>query len=889
MTLFFQLDDALHAQLKNQQLVLTPNRRMALHIRAASNKRQTTAAWPVPKLFAIDDWIQAHWQQLQDRGSTRTAWFLSAQQEQALWQDIIGNDNNMQQTLLPVRQLAKQAASSYRLLQRWQLSAHSLSDKKSADASPAALALQRWIAQFQQRCKQLNTISSSDIASELLHAWRDELLPREADMVLCGFHDIPPLYDALVKTAAINLTAINPVTGTAAQQQHIALPDSSTEITAFAQWARDILRTHPDGDLQIALVVPDLASKRPQVERQLMQVLESHYALPAFAASATPINFSAGVPLASTPLIFSALELLALLQYQWPLQRLLYLLHSPFWGHWPDDLQTRTAAEKIWRAQHAFDLTQTQAIALLRHDAATTPLADRLQQLALQKSTTHCAPSQWRMIFAKTLSDLDWPGERRLNSLEYQQAEHWQQCLQELASLDAVINPCDLNTALQWLRDICAAHNFQAQSQASPIQVLGVLEASGLHFTHLWLSGMSRNAWPPAPAPDPLLPLPLQRQHNMPHASSEREYAYASHVSALFANCTQHLVCSHAEREGDCEQNVSALWSHLPSFSAEKYLPNNIALDVPALENVDISHAPAVGAHENIRGGFSILRTHIINPFNAFAKYRLGVDVADEPTLGVTAIERGNLVHTVLEHFWRHTMSSQALHAMDSDTQYTLLNTLTDSAIAKILQKKSALQQALALEKIRLLRLLDAWLAKERTRAAFTVTGLEEKIDQTLAGLNLQLRIDRIDQLENGHYVLMDYKTGATALKRTDWVNTDENDPPLEPQLPLYAAFYAQTDGIVWAQIHTKKMAFTGFGNNEDIPGLFTKKDNWQQSAADWRTQQLNWKKSLERVAADFMQGNTSVTLGGSPERAWLALNRIPEAEDIVFDDESST
>ncbi len=68
-----------------------------------------------------------------------------------------------------------------------------------------------------------------------------------------------------------------------------------------------------------------------------------------------------------------------------------------------------------------------------------------------------------------------------------------------------------------------ATKPFQAQSPAANVQILGILEAGGLLFDALWISGLDDSNWPAQPKPNPFIPKRLQRELKMPHASAERE------------------------------------------------------------------------------------------------------------------------------------------------------------------------------------------------------------------------------------------------------------------------------------------------------------------------------------------------------------------------------
>ena len=76
---------------------------------------------------------------------------------------------------------------------------------------------------------------------------------------------------------------------------------------------------------------------------------------------------------------------------------------------------------------------------------------------------------------------------------------------------------------------------FQPEAPPARIEMLGVLEASGLEFDALWLAGMSAERWPPRVAPNPLLPLAWQRARGVPRADAAHALAFAQAATAAFA------------------------------------------------------------------------------------------------------------------------------------------------------------------------------------------------------------------------------------------------------------------------------------------------------------------------------------------------------------------
>src|SRR5439155_904003 len=69
-------------------------------------------------------------------------------------------------------------------------------------------------------------------------------------------------------------------------------------------------------------------------------------------------------------------------------------------------------------------------------------------------------------------------------------------------------------------------------------------------------------------------------------------------------------------------------------------------------------------------------------------------------------------------------------------------------------------------EAVRVATVLDAWLAVERARPAFSVSGVEAKTVLRLSGITLDVRLDRVDALADGGWAIVDYKAGHAASSR---------------------------------------------------------------------------------------------------------------------------
>ena len=148
----------------------------------------------------------------------------------------------------------------------------------------------------------------------------------------------------------------------------------------------------------------------------------------------------------------------------------------------------------------------------------------------------------------------------------------------------------------------------------------------------------------------------------------------------------------------------------------------------------------------------------------------------------------------------------------------------------------------------------------EKTRPYFRVLARETECHLTIAQLPIKIRLDRIDQLNDGSLFLMDYKTGLNSIN--GWFQERLTDP----QLPLYAAFQDHSQqsftGMCFAEIRQGEMKFKGVVHEDHIyaqnnfSGLIPiNRIKATDDIYSWNALIDTWKKSLEKLANDFCNG----------------------------------
>lgn len=158
----------------------------------------------------------------------------------------------------------------------------------------------------------------------------------------------------------------------------------------------------------------------------------------------------------------------------------------------------------------------------------------------------------------------------------------------------------------------------------------------------------------------------------------------------------------------------------------------------------------------------------------------------------------------------------------------------------------------ITLQKERLLQLLLKWLNFELERGPFTVQGNEERVRIQVGPLTLKLRMDRVDELPDGGFVLVDYKTGLSAHPSA-WAT----DRPDEPQLPLYTLLTNSEDlrGVAFGRVRAgDSMQWLGYASD---PGILPDEGS---RLVDIATVTDEWRTVLTQLAQDFYDGKSLVS-----------------------------
>jgi ATP-dependent helicase/nuclease subunit B len=868
----------LEAMIEAGYTLLTPNRRLAVHMLAAWEKwqrEQGRTAWLAPRIVSLEAWLDERWQSFSREWPLAVAnkQKLSKGQAHQLWCRCI-RASDAGDGLLHVDGAAKDAASAYQHLLLWQVDLEDRNIRGQFHFGEDSAAFLQWRVSFEEFCTAQGVVTAEQrvelLATTEKNIGMERIIPLE-------FDEIAPLHQQLFERSDIEVHThvVSPIVS---RSQALACSTTEAEYYTAAHWARQRLAETGGENARIGILVPDLGVQRAQIQRIFSEVFEPAILAIASEQSDAPFNFSAGIPLSQSPPVAMAQKLLRLVARTVPLDTAIEILTTGYSCHNKDDFEQRVTliATLFDRMQDPIETTSFRLLALAADSDSPGNgicFAANLETAWLDlRRKQRLSPGEWAQYFWDVLVQLGWPGRDIPAEQEQGPIYKFIQTLEDGARWGLNGDKLDLESALTLLQYQLEETLYQDRSGEAQVQILGRLEGAGLRFTHLWLCGMGMEQWPGSATPNPFIPYSLQSQFNLPHSTPAREFEFCKRLTRRYQESAESVVFSYASSADGVQQQLSSLALAVEAVDATKLLGmtepelyhrywGEMRSEVSCIECEEVE-APLAPVPERLRGGAGLLEDQSNCGFRAFARHRLHARALNQVSPGLNALERGNLIHQALFHLWGQINGSVELGEKSTLELLELRSEAASSALDQLpsWRRRQLGAVTLDIENNRLGILLERWLEFERSRTAFTVHAREHPQSLLLNGISFEFRIDRIDSLESGQQIILDYKTGACSLK--DW----QGERPTKPQMPLYAlANQDSAIAIAYARVQIDRSSLLGVGEIDDalvVPGIegVQVEDGANEAGASlWSTQLDAWQEKLSSLLSSYLAGKALI------------------------------
>ena len=945
-------------------------------------------AWVAPEIRTWKTFVEEAWQ----ARATDSRMVLTTAQEQSLWEQILVTSPTTSDWLDgPRHRIARLAREAHELLCAY--SPRCLDRTARSVWLQDAEVFSEWLTQFDACCRRDRLISAARLPLELISLLRTEAVvvpaagPVEGAitgpidrpaLMLVGFDRLAPVQQELLECwghwqiedgehSAARVTLHEEPSSHAQFHQY---PDTPSELAACVEWCS--ARLAANHKAKILILSQNIGQQRGAIERAFRSQLTAgssqitdgssppaaENSQPTTESGAVAVEFSLGVPLSRVPLAQGALLLL-----RWLTRPLLE--HELDWlfstGQTAADTSEAAALQRRMRAlrraqKERVEWPLDEFITEIKHrdtpftldhgellEGWTTRMSAAATRLADAGGTNSRAtkpPMEWAALVSELLETENHWGYRALSSAEHQTIERFNEALDVCASLGfSGLRMTWEQFHFQLLHTLDEIL-FSLESRDAPILIVGPAESAGLDADGIWFLGADDAQWPAPGTLHPLLPTFVQREAGMPHATTQSDWEMARSVTVRLLASAPEVHFSTVQLRGEVETTPSRLIQQLagqplPLDDSRPQQPESLLETVKDFAEIPYSLA-------SVKGGAQVLTLQSLCPFRAFAATRLMAQNWNPAQVGLTPSQRGQLLHEAMRAVWAGR-DEGALSTLD-DLRALVTSQSVESFLAPLVDRllsrnfpphlRSHLPaRHLAIERDRLIRLITQWLQYESRRAPFEVVAIESKAKARIANLEIDIRLDRMDRLNDGSLLVIDYKTGMVSPK--DW----ELPRPADVQLPLYGGFgltsggfgltsldkkddgeekdvsdtgeargkansFGQRDqadegqgpknelaGVLFAQIRPGTVEFSGkvfdaaqvLGSSMSRGSSLAKNQLTLNDLEDWRD-------AIEQLAHEFVRGRAVVDPQQPPktcERCGLqVLCRISEAESMDADEE---
>ena len=507
--------------LREGGLVVTASDRAARSLATSfhrARRAEGLTAWPAPNILDWKSFARTAW----EKRGTDGRLLLNPAQEQALWVKSPAAGPLTWPRCSKARDIGLRPW-------RWRLTSCSAPMRRSSCGQTARDAWQQdaatfsgWLEDFDETCRAGNLISPSRLPHELIPLLKADPAQRPP-LLLAGFDRILPVQRSLFDAWGEWREAAQ---GEPASEVHFhAAADAQAELAACAIWCSRRLAADPSARL---LVVAQAAStRRGEIERAFL----AHYASAAVPLSSSRWEFLS----ASVGLARAAYLVLRWLDGPLDEHELDWLLST---GHAADSSSGICRASLLYASlapsqsgTNRMDPGSLSGPAIRARSFCHLP-GWSASHKAQRRLAEFCAPPAKPARLGRARSPTAWtsstlPSAHKLTSAEYQALRRWQQAVESCGSLGFdgrrdQLEGVSLSAGPHTGRDaLCSRVARRAHPDRRSCRV------GRPHRRRYLVPGRDEDAWPASGATHPLLPIEIQREAGMPHATPQLDWELA--------------------------------------------------------------------------------------------------------------------------------------------------------------------------------------------------------------------------------------------------------------------------------------------------------------------------------------------------------------------------
>ncbi len=803
---------------------------------------------------------------------------LNGIEEKLLWESCIKRDKKSFFDLSNIENLSETAIQANRLIDQFNIGENTL---KSEERSEEHAFFNAWRLIFKKYCSDKNVTTFNNFLKITEEHIRNGDISIEHPLHFVDFEFITPIEESFIEACKtqVEVEFFKPSQITPYIESHVFLNEEH-ECMQIVAWCK----TQIENNKKILIVTPQLDQIIDRFSSMLDKTFHPETFTPSLSQEKRIYRFSLNTPLFHLSVVYLNLKLIELAaRGTSKVNEIKNILSHNGWSDRDELCKRYRLINYLGRKRKGNisikDLIEMSELIEGLNDEIPY-LKTHLKQIyaSHQEWRTKRTPAKWIKAFDQYLKNIQSCLLIPKDTFEESIYEAWNKTNETISSLDNLMGEISIQEMIDILEYYLKKTTYQHQHQGSfKIDITGFHESVYENYDATWIMNLNEHHWPIPHQYNPFIPIKIQHERHI--NTHEKRHLNASQILGKFIHTSPFVTLSYAKKMGEEEAFPSStLYSIVSSKLLEdtnfKYIKNQYNHDV--IEYIEDSTSNSIKVQKTVKSGIKLLEAQSICPAWAFYEFRLGAkQIEEEVEENLTSRLRGNLFHKTLEQFWNEYKSSSLVSTLNESELSNKIQEITHKNIS--IEKKNnprILSEFFDIEEIRLISYLKNWVNHELKRGDFEVKETEKNIAIHLGCLNFNIKIDRIDEV-NQHNIVIDYKSGTTKTLNEWFLNAYG-----ELQMPFYALFASNKpiDAIAIGVINTSKPQWIGIGRDKTL--LQGIKDFSASQYKSWNDLIEFWKYRIDDAIKSYESGNAATKFVREKDLAYCQVKpilRLPE------------
>jgi probable DNA repair protein len=803
---------------------------------------------------------------------------LNGIEEKLLWESSIKQHKKSFFNLSNIENLSETAIQANRLIDQFNIGENTL---KSEERSEEHTFFNAWRLVFKKYCSDKNVITFTDLLKITDGHIRNKDISIEHPLHFVNFEFTTPIEESFIEACKtqVEIEFFKASQITPYIESRVFLNEEH-ECIQIVEWCK----TQIENDKKILIVTPQLDQIIDRLTSMLDKTFHPETFTPRLSQEKRIYQFSLNIPLFHISMVYLNLKLIELAaRGTSKINELKNILSHRGWSDKNELCHRYKLINHLERKRRGNisikDLIEMSELIDGLNDEIPY-LKSHLNQIYASHEEWRAKknPSEWIKAFDIYLKNIQSSLLVPKDAFEESIYEAWNKTNETVASLDNLMGEISIQEMLDILQYYLKKTTHQHKHQGNfKIDILGFHESTYENYDATWIMNLNEHHWPTPYQYNPFIPIKIQ--HDRDISTHEKRYLNASKILDKFIHTSPFVTLSYAKKIGEEEIFPSPtihnfVSSKLLEDTNFKYKKNQ--LNHNTIEYIEDNTSNVIDAQKTVKSGIKLLEAQSICPAWAFYEFRLGAKkIEDEDEENLTTRLRGNLFHKTLEQFWTENRSSSRVSALNEKELSKKIQEIAHKNIS--IEKKNyprILSEFFNIEEMRLISYLEKWIHHELKRGDFVVKETEKNISIHLGCLNFNIKIDRIDEV-NQNNIVIDYKSGTTKTLNEWFLNAYG-----ELQMPIYALFAQNRpiDAIAIGVINTAKPQWIGIGRDRGL--LHGIKDTSATQYKSWDELINFWKCRIDNVIKSYASGDAAVKFTREKDMAYCQVKhilRLPE------------